>query len=128
LSANKSLETVIELGVDDELKLRRPTRNGMTQDHHDGCLENVCDVEMENEDEVTPRPRDFQRKLRNADDIEVEPYETPLVLKKARRQAQQVVEGSDTDVYPSKALKFTDVENRGGSTAHSTRLTSENVC
>ena len=97
---------MIELGVDDGLTLRRPTY--IAQDH--GNLQGISDVEMENGDEVTPRARYFQK---NAEDVDNEAYETPLVLKKPKREVLQL---------------DTDGENtRRGPTAHIARLTSESV-
>jgi hypothetical protein len=89
----------------------------MTQDHD--SLLGIFDMEMEDGVEATPRPRDFQR---HAEDTDVEPYETPVVLKKPKRRAQQVVEDSDAE-----AQLDVDGEKEREATAHSGLLTSASV-
>ena len=82
---------------------------------------------MEDDEEVTPQARDF---LRDVKDIEVEPYETPVVLKKPKRQAQ-VIEDSDAETHTSKVpipQLDMDGKNRRKPTTHSVRLPSERVC
>ena len=96
------LETMVELGFDNELIQRRPQER-----NHDP--QGFSDVEME---DVTPKARDFQP---NADDLE--PYETPMILKRRRRR---VIEDSDTETHLfEKQGDMTDNEGR--------RITTRNV-
>ena len=74
---------------------------------------------MEDDEEVTPRARNFQRDT----DDEVEPYETPVVLKKPKRRVQEVIEDSEVPVMQLDMHG----KNREGPTTHSVRLTSESA-
>jgi hypothetical protein len=61
-----------------------------------GCQQG-SDVEME---DATPRPRDFQP---NADDLQ--PYETPVVLKKAKHHRRTVIEDSEVESDASQMIQ-----------------------
>lgn len=88
---------MIGLGFDKEITQRRPVPRD--QNHRPQVS---SDVEME---DVTPKARDFQR---NAGDLE--PYETPMVLRHRRRQ---VVKDSDEENRVSeKLVAATDKDNR----------------
>ena len=62
---------------------------------------------MEMED-TTPQQRDFQP---NADDLQ--PYETPVILKKVKHGGKTVIEDSDAESRASKMMQVdTDGEDR----------------
>lgn len=69
---------MVEPGFGKELIQRRPTH--MEQNHP----QDFSDVEME---DATPKARDFQ---------DLEPYETPTILKGRRRK---VIEDSDAETH-----------------------------
>ena len=73
---------MVELGFDKEITQRRP--DPMKQNHTPQVF---SDVEIE---DATPKARDFQP---NAEDLE--PYETPMILKHRRRL---VIEDSDAEM------------------------------
>ncbi len=101
-----ALETMLELGDDNELILRRPTY--MAQENSSQQV--LSDVEMEDANEITPRPRKF---LPNPEDLEVEPYETPVVLRNVKRRQKQVADLSDAETEPSNTLQIDGDEEEG---------------
>ena len=96
---------MIELGVENELIVRRPTH--MAKDY--GCQQG-SDVEME---DATPWSRDFQP---NTDD----PYETPVILKKVNRRGREILEDSGAESHATQV--DTDGEDKKKMTSKSGRV------
>lgn len=74
---------------------------------------------MEDANEITPRPRKF---LLNPEDLEVEPYETPVVLRNVKHHQKRVMDLSDAETEPFNALQMDGDKEKGKGKGHSTKV------
>jgi hypothetical protein len=93
---NNVAETMM-FGDKNTLRVQRPTHIQYDSSEQEG----LPDVEMEDANELTTSRQRYFRP--NPEDLEVGPYETPVVLKNRKRR---VIELSDTESDTSKKLQI----------------------